>query len=94
MSTFCPPPKLLTEMLLSVLLPVVRVPTWVGCRVPGGGGARWVYFGSQSVALAVVSWLATVRGDDGLLVSRDAGGREWEELEEARIAGGLIASWA
>lgn len=73
-------------MLLSVLFPVVRVPTWVGCIVTGGG-SLWVYLGSQRVALAVVSWLATVKGDDGLLVSREAGGREWEELEEARIAG-------
>lgn len=51
------------EMLLSVRPPTESVPTWVGCRRISGG-SRVVYFGSQRVARAVVSWFATVSGED------------------------------
>lgn len=58
-----PPPKLRTLMEESVLLPVVRVPTWVGLR-PIGGGLR-VTLGSQRISLAVVSWVAMEREEGG-----------------------------
>lgn len=76
-------------MLLSVRSPTERVPTWVGCRRMSGGSLR-VNLGSQRVARAVVSWLATVSGEDALLedavASRDGMGRE---EASARDAGGL-----
>lgn len=78
-SILCPPPRLRTEMLLSVRSPTESVPQCVGCNRISGGSFR-VNLGSQRVARAVVSWLATVRGDDALLedavASRDGRGRE------------------
>lgn len=53
-SILFPPPRLLTDMLLSVLSPVDSVPTCVGCKRMSGGSRR-VNFGSQRVARAVVS---------------------------------------
>ena len=48
-----------------------------------------MYFGSQSVARAVVSWLATVSGEDVLpekvVLSREASEREDVEIEEAVV---------
>ena len=82
-SIFRPPPKLLTEMLLSVRSPTLRVPTWVGCRRISGGSLL-VNFGSQSVARAVVSWLATVSGKDAAL-EREADGRVEVGLEVAVV---------
>ena len=77
-------------MLLSVLSPTLRVPTAVGRRRISGA-IREVNSGSQRVALAVVNWLAIVRGDDGDLlvgvgvVERKAGGR-LAEVEEAVVS--------
>ena len=83
---FRPPPRLRTEMLLSVRSPTLSVPTWVGSRWISGGSLR-VYLGSQRVARAVVSWLATVKGEDCLLVVLEAGVR-LEEVEEAVVESG------
>jgi len=82
-STLFPPPRLLTEMLLSVLLPTVSVPTWVGSKRISGGSRR-VNFGSQSVARAVVNCSATSR----VLAREGAGGRGGEVVveEEAVLA--------
>lgn len=63
-SIFRPPPKLRTEILLSVRPPTESVPTWVGCSRMSGG-SRVVYCGFQSTALAVVRLFTTVSGDDG-----------------------------
>lgn len=100
-SILCPPPNDVTEMLLSVLSPKLKVPTWVGCRRISGG-ALVVNFGSQRIAREVVSWLATVRvlGAVGTLrsllwrlllllelleVARDAC---WREVWSAVVDGG------
>lgn len=91
-SILCPPPRLRTEMLLSLRSPTERVPTWVGCRRMSGGSLR-VNLGSQRVARAVVSWLATVRGVDALLLldvvaSRDGLVREDASARVSGIVGG------
>lgn len=51
------PPRDRTEMLLSVRLSTLSVPTWVGCSRVSGASLD-VYVESQSIALAVVSWEA------------------------------------
>lgn len=76
-------------MLESVLLPTLRVPTCVGCSLISGG-SLFVYLGSQRVARAVVSCLATASGEDILLddaVSEREAGWRLEEvgLEEAVV---------
>lgn len=60
-------------MVESDLFSSERVPTWVGCS-RGCGGARSVNLGSQSMELAVVSWLAM--SSDEAVVERVARGRE------------------
>ena len=55
-------------MLESVLFSNDNVPTCVGLSFVGGG--RRVYFGSQRMALAVVSWEAIARGDGGAVEGR------------------------
>ena len=64
-----PPPKVLTLMDESVRSSSERVPTCVGCNLPGGG--LLVYLGSQSIALAEVSCSAIVSGEEGSCKIRD-----------------------
>lgn len=71
-SILLPPPRLRTEMLLSVRSATLRVPTWVGSRRMCGASRR-VYLGSQRVARAVVMELATVRGEEGVMVEVEVG---------------------
>jgi hypothetical protein len=66
-STFCPPPRLRTLMLLSVRLPTERVPTWVGCRRMSGGSRR-VYLGSKRIARAVARCSAISSCEEAVLV--------------------------
>lgn len=47
----------------SVRLATEKVPAWVGRSLPGG--ARAVYWGSQRMSLAVVSWAAMRNCDEG-----------------------------
>jgi hypothetical protein len=54
-STRLPPPRLVTEMLLSVRASMVRVPTCVG-RMTIAGGSLEVNLGSQRMACGVVSF--------------------------------------
>ena len=68
-------------MLLSVRPPTDRVPTCVGCKRMSGG-SRVVNFGSHKVARAVVSWLATVSGEDDR--PEDA---KFSRKAEVRLAG-------
>ena len=55
-----------------------------------------MYLGSQRVARAVVSWFATVKGEEDLpakeeeVLSREVKEREVEGLEEAVVKGSLI----
>ena len=90
-SILCPPPRLRTEILLSVRFPTESVPTCVGCNRMSGGSLR-VNLGSQRVARAVVSWLATVRGEDALLedavASREGWGREDASAKGRRCLSG------
>ena len=77
------PPRLLTEMLLSVRSFTLSVPTCVGCRRISGG-SRVVNLGSQSVARAVVrvvameSWAeAKWVADVGVVGAELVGGCTW-----------------
>lgn len=72
--TVWPPPRFLTLIDESVLLPTAKVLTWVGRSLAGGG--RLVNLGFQRMALAVVSWLATASELDKGGVERVWRGRE------------------
>lgn len=86
-------------MLLSVLSPTLSVPTAVGRRRMSGA-AREVNRESQSVSLAVVSWLVMVKGDEEDVfvvdvVVRRAGGRsvEVEEAVVSVVRGIWVLAW-
>lgn len=70
-------------MVESDLFSSESVPTCVGCSLVGGG--LLVNLGSQRMELAVVSWLAMVRGDAvGKVLARgDVGLADLEEGEAA-----------